>query len=98
MGKEINVQNITMSTWLFRLAYSFDQFLNAFLYPLLNMTLSDGSYLFGEPDETLSSVMGKNVRMGKCKGCYFICLILHKLDKTHCEKSTEEDEHSGYKE
>lgn len=83
-----------------RVMYSFDQFLNAALYPVLNLLLSDGSYLFGHPDETLSSVMGKNVTMGKCRGCYFICrYILHPIDKNHCTRPgvIEEDEHAGFK-
>ena len=77
-----------------------DQLANTLLYPLLNLLLSDGSYLFGHEDETLSSVMGKNVRAGKCRGCYFICRwILHPIDKNHCTRKgvIEDDEHAGYK-
>jgi hypothetical protein len=66
--------------YFWNILISIDQFFNA--------------VLFGNPDETLSSRMGKNVREGKCKGCYFICRILHRLDPEHCKKSIEEDENS----
>lgn len=48
--------------------------------------------LKGNPDETISSRMGKQVRDGKCRGCYYICRLLHIIDKDHCKKSIEEDE------
>jgi len=70
--------------------------MNVVLYPLLNPLLGDGSYKFGHPDETISSVLGKNITTGHCKGCYFICrYILHPLDKDHCKQALEEDEHAG---
>lgn len=81
-----------MKTYLWNLLISIDQFFNVFLSPFLNMFISEKSYKFGNPDETLSSVFGKNVRSGKCKGCYYICRILHLIDKNHCKKSIEEDE------
>jgi len=80
--------------WLGKLVYSFDQFMNVFLAPVLNLLTSDKAYKFGNPDETLSSVMGKNVEAGHCRGCRLICLyILHPLDHDHCAKSIERDEH-----
>jgi len=48
---------------------------------------------FGDPDETISSVLGKKMHAGKCPICKFICRnILHPLDKDHCNKSVEGDE------
>lgn len=44
----------------------------------------------GDPDETLSSRMGKS----KCRVCRLICRLLHLLEPKHCEKSIEEDEGS----
>jgi len=67
-----------------------DQGVNVIAGPLLNLTLR--SRKFGFPDETLSSVFGKEVRAGNCKACYFICRALHILDKDHCHKSIEDDE------
>jgi len=46
----------------------------------------------GFPDETLSSRMGKRVRLGNCPFCTFMCNVLHLFDKDHCNKSIEEDE------
>lgn len=58
---------------------SFDQFLN--------------TLLLGDPDETISSRIGKMIRWGTAgdveKG---LCKALDGLDKNHCEKSIEEDE------
>lgn len=48
--------------------------------------------LGGDPDETMSSRMGKNIREGKCKLCKVTCYFLNKIDPNHCEKSIEVDE------
>jgi hypothetical protein len=49
--------------------------------------------LAGDPDETISSRMGKRARKGDKLG-KVICKILSLFDKGHCEKSIEEDEGS----
>lgn len=46
----------------------------------------------GDPDETISSRAGKEVRAGKGGGWKLLCLILHRFDRNHCQKSIEEDE------
>jgi len=46
----------------------------------------------GDPDETISSRIGKKVRDGNKGWRYTLCKILHWFDKKHCEKSIEEDE------
>lgn len=49
--------------------------------------------LFGLPDETISSRMGKLIEQDKCPFCYWICrYILHRVDPNHCQKSIERDE------
>lgn len=48
--------------------------------------------LGGDPDETLSSRMGKNVKEGRCKLCKIVCYFLNKIDSNHCEKSIEPEE------
>lgn len=48
--------------------------------------------LGGDPDETISSRMGKHVKEGKCKFCKLICLLLDKIDPGHCDSSIESDE------
>lgn len=48
----------------------------------------------GDPDETISSRMGKNIREGKCKLCKVICYFLNKIDPNHCRDAIESDEGS----
>lgn len=49
--------------------------------------------LGGDPDETISSRMGKMIGNKKATPLeHGLCDVLHVLDKDHCEKSIEEDE------
>jgi hypothetical protein len=80
-----------MKTWFWNVLISIDQLANALFAPLLNITLNPQAR-FGDPDETLSSVFGKNVEVGSCRGCYWMCRVLHVLDPYHCPKSIERDE------
>lgn len=82
--------------YIFRNLLSIDQFANTLLGPLLNWALDtpEGA-MFGSPDETLSSVFGKNIRMGRCKVCKVICWVLDRIDPnpgSHCEQAIEDDE------
>ena len=77
--------------YIWNILVSIDQLINVVLGPLLNVLLRPVDK-FGDPDETLSSVFGKNVQRGTCKGCYIICRILHLIDPDHCNKSIEKDE------
>ena len=77
--------------WL-TLLIALDQLANALLAPALNAVLRPTAARFGHPDETLSSVLGKNVEAGACVGCRLICRLLHRIDPGHCEKSIERDE------
>jgi len=45
----------------------------------------------GNPDETISSRLGKKKREGS-KFASFACSILNLAEDNHCEKSIEEDE------
>ncbi len=74
--------------WFWNMLISIDQFFNVLLSPLLNLILRP-SARFGDPDETLSSVFGKNGE--ECKACHFICKLLHLIDPQHCERSIESD-------
>ena len=80
-----------MGVWFWSVLVWLDQGVNTLLGGLLNAAL-DPLHLFGDPDETLSSVMGKNVRDGACRGCYWTCRLLHLFDPNHCLKSIERDE------
>jgi len=55
---------------------------------LLDQALN--TLLGGDPDETLSSRMGK--RTDTCAVCRFLCKLLNKIDPRHCKKSIEPDE------
>lgn len=48
------------------------------------------SILGGDPDETISSRMGKALK--RCGLCRFVCRLIHPIDKNHCKKSIERDE------
>jgi hypothetical protein len=58
---------------------------------LISVDQLANTFLGGDPDETISSRMGKRARKGDKLG-KFICKILNTFDKGHCEKSIEEDE------
>lgn len=48
--------------------------------------------LGGDPDETMSSRMGKHVVKRDNRLCKFICRLLNKIDPNHCVDSIEKDE------
>lgn len=79
----------TLSTYFLETATDIDRFGNRNLRTLWNLTLrkSEG-HEFGDINETISSALGVNKRMGKLSraGCV-LCKILHFFDKDHCEKS-----------
>lgn len=64
-----------MKRYFWNLLISIDQFINAILG--------------GDPDETLSSRMGK--RVDTCPTCKVICKFLDIFEKDHCKKSIERD-------
>ena len=83
----------TINGYLFQTATDIDKFGNRNMRSLLNATLIilEG-YQFGEWDETISSVLGKNQRDGTLTGTgKAICWILDSLDKDHCKKSIKEE-------
>lgn len=81
-----------MKTWLWRILVWLDQGANVIFGPLLNaLTHADVAH-FGYPDETLSSVFGKNVRQGQCTLCKRMCRFLNWIDPRHCTTAIEEDE------
>jgi len=70
-----------MKQYFWNILISLDQFAN--------------TLLMGNPDETLSSRMGKKIEKGECFGCMVICRILSFIDPTterHCLDSIERDE------
>lgn len=57
--------------------------------PMLNIVFY-GGHKFGDMNETISSVLGKNIRDNNCFTCKIICFFLKIIDKNHCEKSIED--------
>lgn len=80
--------------WHFDLAVGKDQYGNVLGKYLFNdIWIKQDGYKFGNPDETISSALGKNKRIGKFRMFgETIANILNKLDYNHVEKSIEEDE------
>ena len=80
------------SIYYFRLAVSLDQFGNVVMSHLFNLILISGlsTSKFGDPDETISSVLGKNKQTGTLRylGKRLVAL-LDGLDKNHSIKSIE---------
>ena len=88
--------NNTIARWFnyfnrlfFKLAISLDQFANVLFAPLFNdVLIKSKTHTFGNEDETISSVLGKNQRDKTLrKAGKVLCFILDKLDKDHCKKS-----------
>lgn len=57
---------------------------------LISIDQLGNTLLGGDPDETISSRMGK--RKETCKVCYWLCRLLSLIDHRHCTKSIEADE------
>lgn len=67
-----------MKKYLWNIWVSADQFMN--------------TVLGGDPDETISSRMGKKVAQSKCVLCKLVCRLLDRIQINHCIKSIEQDE------
>ena len=81
-----------MISWIKRLLIAIDQLANVLFEPIFRVIFF-GDKGWGDEDETISSVLGKNYK--KCRACRFVCRILSHLDWTstqHCRDSIEEDE------
>lgn len=74
-------------------AISIDQLGNTFCASLFNYFLQDRGYKFGNVDETISGVIGKNKVLGKLtKLGKALDWVLESLDPNHSIKSIEKDE------
>lgn len=79
--------------YIWRVLISIDQLFNVLLGPVFNLIFK--TKLFGDPDETISGVLGKVKRLRGCRLCRFVCKVLDFLDPRegdHCANSIEEDE------
>jgi hypothetical protein len=59
---------------------------------LISVDQLANTILLGDPDETMSSRMGKHMAKHDCPFCNFICKLLNLIQKDHCVKSIELDE------
>ena len=83
----------TLKVWFYRTAMSIDRFANVNAAELFNdIFIKKGGYKFGHPDETISSVIGKNqqnktlTRVGRT-----LRYILDKIEPNHCLDSINKD-------
>ncbi|WP_374465596.1 hypothetical protein [Chryseobacterium sp.] len=70
-------------------AINIDKFGNREFRTLWNCTLkTESGYQFGNPEETISSALGKNERDGTLsKAGKVLTWVLNLIDKDHCKKS-----------
>ena len=80
--------------YLFKCAIADDQHANTYLAKLFNdILIQNGGHKFGNPDETISSVLGKNFLKGKLSLMgKALNWILNLIEKDHSTKSIEIDE------
>jgi len=86
------IKTPNLSNYFRDTALSIDQLGNTMGGPIMNNVLikSESLFKFGNPDQTISYVLGKNqelktlTRMG-----LFIVKILNKIEKNHVEKAVE---------
>jgi hypothetical protein len=81
--------------WLRKVDISLDQFGNVYCARLLNWALitKESWHKFGNEDETVSSVLGKNKAAGTLTWLgWLISIRLNKIEKNHVEQAIENDE------
>lgn len=83
----------TLKVWFYRTAMSIDRFANVNAAELFNdIFIKKGGYKFGHPDETISSVIGKNQRdKTLTRAGRFLRRILDKIEYNHCLDSINEN-------
>jgi hypothetical protein len=79
----------TLDGYFHQTAIDIDRFGNRNFRTLLNDTLiKESPFRFGDPRETISSVLGKNKEIGTLTYTgYFIVNLLDWIDPNHCQKS-----------
>jgi 8-oxo-dGTP diphosphatase len=83
-----------LDNYLFKCAIADDQHANVYLAKLFNdILIQNGGHKFGNPDETISSVLGRNQIKNKLSlAGKSLNWILNLLEKDHSTKSIEHDE------
>lgn len=59
---------------------------------LIGIDQLSNAILGGDPDETMSSRMGKHVARHDSWFCNLVCALLNKIQPGHCIKAIEKDE------
>jgi hypothetical protein len=81
----------TINGFFHETAIDIDRFGNRNFRTLLNLTLQNNGYQFGNINETISSALGKNKRDNTLtKVGLLLCYILDSIDENHCIKSIQE--------
>jgi hypothetical protein len=81
----------TINGFFHQTAIDIDRFGNRNFRTLLNLTLQNNGYQFGNINETISSALGKNKRDNTLtKVGLLLCYILDSIDENHCIKSIQE--------
>lgn len=89
----INQNTRAFIVWACKTARSIDVFFNVIGADLLtDCLIKKGGYKFGNPRETISSVIGKNNRSDTLTQTgKFIRWILDKIEKDHCEDAIHDE-------
>jgi len=88
-----------LKVWFFRSAREIDVFANVIGSDLFNaIFITDGGYKFGNPKETISSVLGKNQRDKTLSlAGDLLRWILDLIDDNHCLNSINDDATNTHK-
>lgn len=80
-----------LGDWFKKLAISIDQFGNASSATILNFLFrKKGGIDFGDEDDTISYVLGRNLYRGALTiPGRIICFILHLIDRNHVQKAVD---------
>jgi 8-oxo-dGTP diphosphatase len=80
-----------LNDYALSIAISLDQMGNVVLSNVMNdLLIEKGGYRFGNPDDTISAVLGFNKKIGMLKkGGKLLSSLLNKLDANHVEKASE---------
>jgi len=83
--------SMTMNTYFYSMAFALDKFGNVLIAPMFNTIMivtAPQFLLFGNPNETISSCLGRNDMHGNLSwlgSC--LCYLLNLIDENHCEKA-----------
>ena len=89
--RKIRDWNRAMTVYFYSMAFALDKFGNVLIAPMFNTIMivtAPQFLLFGNPNETISSCLGRNDMHGNLSwlgSC--LCCLLNLIDENHCEKA-----------